>query len=135
LKSEISNAEGSELGMVESRLARLRSEISDEGQALDAYKAKTAAAVGAGVFLLLLALLAAYDLFMGKSGVWLSVGITGEHLTWIGGALAAVSLGLLGLAVLRERGRDRAREARLVELEQEYAELLDLKRLIQDPEQ
>jgi hypothetical protein len=133
LKPEFSNAEGDELTLIEDRLARLRSEISDEGHALDAYKAKTAAAMGGGCFLFLLAMLAIYDLYAGKTGVWLSVGITRDLLTWVGGALAAVSLALLALALLRQRRRDRTREARLAELELEYADLLDRKESLRNP--
>lgn len=135
LKSQISNSTDDELGVIESRLTRLRSEIDDEGQVLDTYKAKTAAAMGVGVFLFLLAILATYDLFAGNSSVWSSVGITSDFLTWVSAALAAGSLALLSLAFLRERKRDRAREARLIELELEYAELLDRREWLLNPEQ
>ncbi|HXG67074.1 MAG TPA: hypothetical protein VNO70_18365 [Blastocatellia bacterium] len=111
--------------MIEKQLQDLRVRISDLAQEIDTYRAKTAAALGGGVFLFLLALVAAYDIFMGKTGLWTAVGATQESVYWIGAGLAVASLALLGLAIMRERRRDREREAQLRRLEQEFARLLE----------
>src|SRR6185503_176251 len=68
---------------LDSRLKNLRSGISDLAYQIDTYRSKTAAALGAGVFLSFLATLAAYDLVTGKGGVWLALGITRETLVWL----------------------------------------------------
>lgn len=79
--------------------------------------------MGLGVFLLLLAALAAYDLLKGKAGVWASIGITRDMLSWMAYGLGAAAV-LLILLALRQRGRrDRSREAELAELQEEYARL------------
>jgi hypothetical protein len=118
-------SENTEPGSIENRQRDLRSRISEAGQQIDSYKAKTAALLGGGVFLLLLALGAAYDLAAGKAGVWLAFGITKNAFYWIAGGLAVGSLVLLGLGCRREHRRDRRREAGLAELEQELADLLE----------
>ena len=72
--------------------------------------------------LLLLSLLAAYDLFNGKASIYAPLGITREMLKWIaigGGGLGAAAI----LKAVLGRGRDRAREAELAELTEEYARL------------
>ena len=103
----------------------LRSLISEEGQAIDAYKAWTAALLGAGVFSGLLAAGGGYEIFAGNARLWLGLGITRAMLYWITGGLAVVSLALFAAAAARERRRDRDREARLDELEMELADLVD----------
>lgn len=110
---------------MENQLRDLRARISDLAHEVDAYRAKTAAALGGGVFLLLLALGAGYDIFMGKAGLWASLGIAQESLYRVAGGLAIASLTLLALAVFRERRRDREREAQLERMEQEFARLLE----------
>jgi hypothetical protein len=112
---------------IDSQLKSLRSSISDLGGEIDSYKAKTAAALGASVFLILLAAGAAYDLFFNKSGLWLLRGITREALVWILVALTSSSILLLAIGLSRRRRRDTSLEARLDELEREYAELLERK--------
>ena len=108
-------------------MKELRSLISEEGQAIDSYKAGTAALLGLGVFLGLLALGGAYEIFSGNARLWHSVGITRAVLYWITGGLAFVSLMLFAAAARRERRRDRDREARLDKLEMELADLVDRK--------
>lgn len=105
----------------------MRSRISEEGQAIDAYKATTAAFLGIGVFLGLLALGGCYEIFAGNTRLWLGLGITRTMLYWITGGLAVVSLALVAMASWRERRRDRSREAQLDKLEMELADLLDRK--------
>ncbi|HEX5734926.1 MAG TPA: hypothetical protein VF131_19000 [Blastocatellia bacterium] len=109
----------------ETRIKELRSLISEEGQAIDSYKAATAAQMGLGVFLGLLALGGGYEIFAGNAGLWHAVGITREMLYWITGGLAFASLMLFAAAALRDRRRDRDREARLDKLEMELADLVE----------
>ncbi len=108
-------------------MKELRSLISEEGQALDAYKATTAAAMGAGVFLGLLALGGGYEIMADNARLWLGLGITHSMIYWVTGILAFASVTLLAIAALRERRRDRNREARLDKLENELADLQDRK--------
>ncbi|HSE37175.1 MAG TPA: hypothetical protein VLG74_07730 [Blastocatellia bacterium] len=110
---------------LETQLSNLRSGISDLGYQIDSYKTKTAAALGAGVFLLLLAALAAYDLAAGKGGVWLIVGITGEALTWLTSGLGITATILLMVGFRRVRQTDVETRARLESMERQYAELLE----------
>jgi membrane protein implicated in regulation of membrane protease activity len=112
---------------VDAHLVTLRSSISDLGHDIDLYKAKTGAALGGGVFLLLLAAGAAYDLITGNSTAWLALGITRQTLTSILVALAGVAIILLGLALIRLKRRDTKLEIKLDRMEQEYAELLELR--------
>lgn len=117
-------------------MKELRSLISEEGQAVDAYKATTAAAMGAGVFLGLLALGGGYEIVTDNAGLWLGFGITHSMIYWLTGILAFASLALFAVALLRERRRDRSREARLDKLENELADLLDHKEaLVEDSRQ
>ncbi len=108
-------------------MKELRSQISDEGEAIDSYKAGTAALLGLGVFLGLLALGGGYEIFAGNTRLWHGLGITRVMLYWVTGGLALVSLVLFAAAARRERRRDRDREARLEKLEMELADLLDRK--------
>jgi membrane protein implicated in regulation of membrane protease activity len=111
----------------DAHLVTLRSSISDLGHDIDLYKAKTGAALGGGVFLLLLAAGAAYDLITGNRNAWLMLGITRETLISILVALAGVATILLGLAFVRLKRRDTSLEIKLDRMEQEYAELLELR--------
>jgi hypothetical protein len=110
---------------LEAQLRIMRSSISDLGYQLDSYKTKTAAALGGGVFLLLLAAGAAYDLVAGKVGMWLTLGATRESLVWITCGLGAGATILLVFGFLRVRRSEISAKARLEELEQEYANLLE----------
>jgi hypothetical protein len=111
---------------VDAHLIRLRSSISDLGHDIDLYKAKTGAALGGGVFLLLLAAGAAYDLITGNGTAWLALGIAQQTLTSILIGLAGVAIILLGIALVRLKRRDTTLEMKLDRMEQEYAELLEL---------
>ena len=108
---------------VDKRLLELRGRISDLGFETDAEKAGAAGMMGVGVFLLLLAALAAYDLLTGKAGVWASLGITRDTLSWMAYGFSAVALLLIGLALKRRLRPDGARAAELTKLEEEYATL------------
>jgi hypothetical protein len=111
---------------VEARLVQLRSNISDLGHAIDLYKAKTGAALGAGVFLLLLAAGAAYDLIADKGKAWLALGIARDTLALIAVGLAVAALIFLGIALVRMKRRDTGLDTQLDEMEREYADLLEL---------
>jgi hypothetical protein len=110
---------------LDKQLSTLRSGISDLGYQIDSYKAKTAAALGAGVFLSFLAALAAYDLAAGNGGVWLIVGITREALGWIARGLGVAAAILLVVGFRRVRKSDTVIRARLDSMEREYAELIE----------
>ncbi len=108
---------------LEAQLKKMRSSISDLGYQVDSYKTKTAAALGGGVFLLLLAAGAVYDLVAGKVGMWL--GATRETLVWITSGLGAGATILLVFGFRRVQRSEISAKARLEELEQEYADLLE----------
>lgn len=110
---------------VEARLATLRSTISDLGHDIDFNKAKTGAALGGGVFLLLLAAGATYDLITDKGRAWLTLGIARDTLISIAAGLAGIAVVLLGIAFIRLKRRDTDLELKLDHMEQEYAELLE----------
>jgi len=111
----------------DAELQSLRSQISDLGYQIDSYKTKKAAAFGLGVFLLLLAIGAVYDLVTGNSGVWMMLGVTRDSLNWIAGGLGVLSLMLLGIGASLIVRQDKSLPARLDEMESEYAELLESK--------
>lgn len=108
---------------LEKRLVELRGRISDLGYEADAGKAVDGLMMGGGLFVLLLGLLAAYDLLNGRAGIYAPLGITRDLLQWI--AWSGVGLGALAIlrTVTRRRRRDRSREAELASLEEEYARL------------
>jgi hypothetical protein len=108
---------------IPAQLKILRSSISDLGHQIDSYKTKSAAAAGAGVFLLLLSALAAYDLSTGKSEVWRVQGLSREILVGTAIAFGIGAITLLIYAVARMRRRDHSLDAKLDLMEQEYAEL------------
>jgi hypothetical protein len=110
---------------LEAQLKKMRSSISDLGYQVDSYKTKTAAALGGGVFLLLLAAGAVYDLVAGKVGMWLTLGATRETLVWITSGLGAGATILLVFGFRRVQRSEISAKARLEELEQEYADLLE----------
>jgi hypothetical protein len=113
---------------IDAQLTNLRSSISDLAYAIDLYKTKTGAALGGGVFMLLLAGGAGYDLIAGKAAAWSMVGLTHETLISIALVLAAGAILLLAIGLRRSRRRDASLDIRLDQMEQEYAELLDLKK-------
>jgi hypothetical protein len=110
---------------LEAQLKKMRLSISDLGYQVDSYKTKTAAALGGGVFLLLLAAGAVYDLVAGKVGMWLTLGATRETLVWITSGLGAGATILLVFGFRRVQRFEISAKARLEELEQEYADLLE----------
>jgi hypothetical protein len=110
---------------LEAQLKKMRSTISDLGYQVDSYKTKTAAALGGGVFLLLLAAGAVYDLVAGKVGMWLTLGATRETLVWITSGLGAGATILLVFGFRRVQRSEISAKAKLEELEQEYADLLE----------
>jgi len=116
-----------ESSSTEKHIIEVRAAISDLGFELDAEKAGLGVAMGAGVFLILLAALAGYDLMTGKAGVWIAVGITRDTLNLIAYGCGGVGLALIAYALSRRLRRDRKREAELNKLEQEYSRLLDHK--------
>ena len=118
-----------ELNTVDKQLIEVRSQISDLGYEVDLHKAGIAASMGGGAFLLLLAGGAAYDLVNGKEGIWSPLGVTHGLLLFIACGLGAVGAALLIQGVLKQRRRDRDREARLAELERQYSRLLDRKQI------
>jgi hypothetical protein len=107
------------------RLGELREQISDAGQQVDSYRAKTAAALGGGVFLFLLALGACYEILSGNPSIWAAIGLSRAGFYIVAGGLLVASLALFALAWIRERRRDLACEAKLSELEQEFADLIE----------
>jgi hypothetical protein len=127
----VTDSDGGEVRSVERRIGEVRSEIRDIGGEIDTQKTMVAAAMGGGVFLALLALLAAYDLFTGKADVWRSVGVTRELLRWL-----AIGMGLAALLCVRKgasllRRRDPSRAARIEELQRELEWLLARKDFLQ----
>jgi hypothetical protein len=110
---------------LDAQLRNLRSSISDLGYEVDSYKTRTAAALGAGVFLLFLAAGAAYDLVAGKGGAWSFLGVTRQTLVWIAGGLGAGAVILLLVGFRRVKLSDSGLRAKLDLMEREYAELLE----------
>src|SRR5581483_979813 len=106
----------------ERQLVELRGRISDMGYEIDSAKATSGMLMGGGVFLLLLALLAAYDLLNGKASIYAPLGVKRAMLQWI-----ALGGGIAGAAAMVKawlgRGRSHAREAELAALSEEYARL------------
>jgi hypothetical protein len=117
---------------IDAQLNILRSSISELGHQIDSYKTKSAAAAGAGVFLLLLAALAAYDLSTGKSEVWRVQGLSREILVGTAIAFGSGAITLLIYAVARMRRQDHSLDAKLDLMEQEYAELNEQRSRIVD---
>jgi hypothetical protein len=111
----------------DAQLAELRSSINDLGHQVDSYKTKTAAALGGGVFLLLLAAGAAYDLVARKSASWLMLGVTRETLAWMAYGFGTCAVILVFLALVRIKRRNINLDVRLDQMEQEYAEMIERK--------
>ncbi|HKV37700.1 MAG TPA: hypothetical protein VJX67_00695 [Blastocatellia bacterium] len=106
------------------RTQLLKDEIRDLGHEVDSYKTKTAAAMGGGVFLVLLATGGLYDVAVGNDSIGVSVGISQPVFGGIVTAFGVAGLIFLAVGVFRARRRDRGREARLASLEEELAQEL-----------
>lgn len=124
LEDDADHSSSIDLQHLETTISELRNQIRDLGSEVDAFKAKKGGAIGGSVFLLLLALIALYDLVNGKSNLWLAVGISGQMLKLITVGFVAASLALFSVAAILEKTRDQAQEAKLAELEQELETLL-----------
>ena len=114
----------SENNPTERRATELRAAISDLGHELDAQRTKKAAAMGGGVFLGLLALIAANDLAHGKAGLWLSIGISDSLLRILAIVFGIAAVLLLGYGIRQQLHRDHRREQQLEALMQELEDLL-----------
>jgi hypothetical protein len=112
---------------LEKQANQLRSKISDLAIEVDAYQANIARCAGGGVFLFALAGLATYDLLTGKSGLWLSIGVTQENLLWLAIGLGVASVAAFAYALMLDKKRDMVRESQMAELERELEQLLDRK--------
>jgi hypothetical protein len=106
-------------------IAALRNDIRDLGDQIDSYKARTAGAIGAGVFLLLLALGGAHDLISHNTSISGAIGITQADFKWIVIAFGAGGVGLMLLGLFRQWRRDRGREILLATMQRELARLED----------
>jgi len=105
------------------RIRELRSNISDLGYEIDSRKTGIAAAMGGGVFLLLLAAGAFYDLASGNTSIWDVIGATRDLIRLIAILLAAGGIGLLAWGVVRHRSRNVEAEETLAKMQLEYEEL------------
>jgi len=112
---------------VERQLTELGSRISDLGYEIDSRKATVARSMGGAVFLLMLALGAAYDLVTHNAALMVVLGVTRETLIRIAIACGLAGLALLAHALVWPRLGDQTRDAELARLEQDYTELLDRK--------
>jgi hypothetical protein len=112
---------------IDAQLIDLRSTISDLAHQIDSYKMKTGAALGGGLFVLLLAAGAAYDLIAGKAASWSMVGVTRQTLIAIAIGLTVGAILLLAIGLVLVRRRDAGLDIKLDRIEREYAELLELK--------
>lgn len=119
------SGEDSQPATVQTRQSALKVQIQDLAAEIDSYKSRTAAALGASAFLLLIGGGALYDILGGKSSLWSAVGISREQLRWLAGLAIVAGALLLLMGIVRVRRRDRAREERLAALEEEYADLGD----------
>jgi hypothetical protein len=102
-------------------VAALRENIRNLGDHIDSYKAGTAGAMGAGVFLLLLALGGAYDLVNHNTSISDALGISHNMFRWLVYALGVAGSALLVLGFVRQQRRDHDREARLAHMQEELA--------------
>jgi hypothetical protein len=112
---------------VDRQLTELGSRIGDLGYEIDSRKATVARSMGGAVFLLMLALGAAYDLVTHNAALLVALGVTRETLIWVAVACGLVGLALLAHALVWSRLGDQTRDAELSRLEQDYTELLDRK--------
>jgi hypothetical protein len=105
------------------QITTLRNDIRDLGDQVDSYQAKTAGALGAGVFLLLLALGGAYDLINHNTSLSGAIGISQASFRTLVIGLGGGGGVLFLFGLIRRWRRDREQETRLAELEQELARL------------
>lgn len=112
---------------VDRQLTELGSRIRDLGHEIDVRKATVARSMGGAVFLLVLALGAAYDLVTHNAALLVVLSVTRETLIRIAFGCGLVGLALLAHALVRSRLGDQTRDAELARLEQDYTELLDRK--------
>jgi hypothetical protein len=115
---------------MDARIKQLRRKIDDLGYEIDAYKSRTAAAMGGGLFLLLLAAGALYDLATGNASIQFALGIARDQFYLLALALTVSSLALIATGIVRQRRRDRWREAELDELERELADMIERRNTI-----
>ena len=121
-------------GELEKHMVEVRGRISDMGYEIDASKAVAGYMMGGGVFLLLLGLLAAYDLLSGKAGIYQPLGITRDMLKWIAWGCGGIGVAAILQTVMRRRLRDRSREIELAGLEEEYARLKERQEMLSQDE-
>lgn len=121
-------------GELEKHIVEVRGRISDIGYEIDAGKAMAGYMMGGGVFLLLLGLLAAYDLLNGKAGIYQPLGITRDMLKWIAWGCGGIGAAAILQTVMRRRVRDRSRETEIAELEEEYARLKERQEMLSQDE-
>ena len=119
--------EGNKVEPLDTQLASLRSSIRDLYFQIESYKTKTAAALGGGVFMALLAMLAVYDLVAGKGAVWRSLQITSETLVWMAAVLGGAATILLIVGARRARLSDTGVRAKLDSMERQYEALIERK--------
>ncbi len=119
-----------ESDQIDARIKQLRLKIDDLGYEIDAYKNKTAAAMGGGLFLLLLAAGALYDIVTGNASIQFALGVSSDQFYMLAFALAASGIALLIIGAIRQRKRDDGREAKLDEFERELADMLERKKAI-----
>src|SRR5262249_16627590 len=85
------------------RIRDLGSDIRDLGHEIDSRKAGIAAAMGGGVFLLLLAVGAFYDLASGNTSIWNVIGASRDAVWLVAIVLVIAGAGLLAWGVMRHR--------------------------------
>jgi hypothetical protein len=121
--SHLSHPVGAQTDSIDHHVRDLRAHVRDVGDEVDAYKAKTAAAMGGAVFCMLLSLGGLYDIVTGNASIRTAVGVSRETFYGLVGALGTLSITLFLIALVRERRRDLQRESRLAEVEQELCDL------------
>jgi hypothetical protein len=114
---------GAQTNPIDHRVRDLRAHVRDVGDEVDAYKAKTAAAMGGAVFCLLLSLGGLYDIVTGNASIRSAVGVSRQTFYGLVAGLGTLSIALFVIALVRERRRDLQRESRLAEVEQELCDL------------
>jgi hypothetical protein len=114
---------GAQTDPIDHRVRDLRAHVRDVGDEVDAYKAKTAAAMGGAVFCLLLSLGGLYDIVTGNASIRSAVGVSRQTFYGLVAGLGTLSIALFVIALVRERRRDLQRESRLAEVEQELCDL------------
>jgi len=107
------------------RIRELRSHISNLGYEIDSRKTGVAAAMGGGVFLLLLAAGAFYDLASRNTSIWDIIGASREVIWVIAILLGVAGGGLIAWGVARHLWRDSGAEEQLAKMQIEYEELRD----------